>query len=582
MFDMNRYSGDRLTWLRRRRVTFVGREKRNATKAGQRAGSASRIRCHAIIKRSLPPSSNPRHRLGRVDMLTHRRADRANQAILEQLAAQNHEIHSLQKQFETRFDKIEQLLASFGGAHTGSSGSTKDGVKVKSDHHPAAAAAAAADSESGDSKQSVDHKITQSSNKRPSVVEASPSGSHVTVGTHSSGVDSGGAHAPDVPVAIEHTTAAHRLLRWPSIKALISKSKQKTNLSEDYVMRLEETKGILRVYGRGEGLDSGDGAHPSSPTNSATSGRSDEIPEARSPASSTDGLWGSGFADARFHSDVGGLSRDGTLIIDPPTLRRLLKSYMENIHILHPFLNKQSLHQMVENFSAYYNPEKHRHSARLSSSVSAPAPTLEGRVESFDTLHKPAKRKHSDGQYQHHAHEACSPPGQPTSQPPLQKSISTAIVLLVMALGKICEWHDSLPGPVPDSNKENTFAHHVSFSPLHPNTEPPSPVSVRQSPISSTQSLGNASIASPMSGFPSIRRMTEEPFPGARNVDVIPGLAYYAQATDILGNCHGGNDLAHVQANLLAGLYAGQLARTFESWSWIHTACRACRYLVRK
>ena len=151
-----------------------------------------------------------------------------------------------------------------------------------------------------------------------------------------------------------------------------------------------------------------------------------------------------------------------------------------------------------------------------------------------------------------------------------------------MALGKICEWHDSLPGPVPDSNKENTFAHHVSFSPLHPNTEPPSPVSVRQSPISSTQSLGNASIASPMSGFPSIRRMTEEPFPGARNVDVIPGLAYYAQATDILGNCHGGNDLAHVQANLLAGLYAGQLARTFESWSWIHTACRACRYLVRK
>lgn len=503
-------------------------------------------------------------------MLTLRRADRANQAILDQLTAQNNEIHDLRKQFEARFDKIEQLLANFGGAPP-ASGAAHEGGKVKSD------GPATASSESGDSKQSLDPKIASSSNKRPSVVEASPSGSHITVGTHSSGVDSGAAHGPDAPAAIEHTTAAHRLLRWPSIKALISKTNQKFPLNEDYVMKLEETKGILRVYGRGEGLDCGDGAHPSSPTNSSSSGRSDETPEARSPASSADGLWGSGFADARFYNEIGGLNRDGTLIIDPPTLRRLLKSYMENIHILHPFLNKASLNQMVENFSAHYNPDKHRDSTRLSSSASTTAG-----VDSFNPLHKPGKRKHSDGQYQSYVHDANSPPGQSSAQPPLQKSISTAIVLLVMALGKICEWHDSLPGPVAESNKESAFPHPLMFSTLRSTTEPPSPVSVRQSPISSTQSLGNASIASPMSVFPPTRRMTDEPLPGARNVDVIPGLAYYAHATDILGNCHGGNDLAHVQANLLAGLYAGQLARTFESWSWIHTACRACRYLVRK
>lgn len=520
----------------------------------------------APAKYDPPPSSRP------VEMLTHRRADRANQNILDQLAAQNTEIRELQKKFEARFDKIEQLLANFHGAPT-ASGAPHDGVKVKSDGHPTA------DSESGDGKHLLDRKILQSSKKRPSVVGASPSGSHMTVGTHSSGVDSGGAHVPDVPVAIEHTTAAHRLLRWPSIKALISKSKQTSSLNEDYVMTLEETKGILRVYGRGEGIDYGDGAHPSSPSNSSTSVRSDETPEARSPASSTDGLWGSGFADARIHSEIGGLNRDGTLTIDPLTLRRLLKSYMENIHILHPFLNKSLLTQMVENFSAYYNGDKHRLAARLPPSVPAAAATLEGRVEPFNNLRNPAKRKHSDGQYHHYVFDACSSPGQSTAQPPLQKSISTAIVLLVMALGKICEWHDPLPGPVSESSKESAFPHPSS---LRPTTEPPSPVSVRQSPISSTQSLGNASIASPMSGFSSTRRMTDEPAPGTRNVDVIPGLAYYAQATDILGNCHGGNDLSHVQANLLAGLYAGQLARTFESWSWIHTACRACRYLVRK
>lgn len=479
----------------------------------------------------------------------------------------------MQKHFSTQVGNLEQLITTLVSAQAASS-APHDRVKIKTDYHPAA------DSESGDSKESIDQKMARSSKKRASV-EASPTGSHVTVGTHSSGADSVGANVLDVAVSIEHTTAAHRLLRWPSIKALVSKSSQKLKVTEDYVMREEEKKGILRVYGRGEGGDLGDGAHPSSPTNSATSGRSDETPEARSPASSTDGLWGSGFADTRFINDIGGLNRDGTLIIDPSTLRRLLKSYMENIHILHPFLNKASLHQMVESFSAYYNPDKHRQFARLSSSVSATAAPLEGRGEPFSSLHKAPKRKHSDGHYQSFVPEPGSSPTLPTSQPPLQKSISTAIVLLVMALGKICEWHDPLPGPVPESSKDNVFPHPMSISPLRPTTEPPSPVSVR-SPISSTQSLGNASIASPMSGFPLSRRMTDEALPGARNVDVIPGLAYYAHATDILGNCHGGNDLAHVQANLLAGLYAGQLARTFESWSWIHTACRACRYLVRE
>ncbi|KAK5006287.1 hypothetical protein LTR39_005701 [Cryomyces antarcticus] len=67
-----------------------------------------------------------------------------------------------------------------------------------------------------------------------------------------------------------------------------------------------------------------------------------------------------------------------------------------------------------------------------------------------------------------------------------------------------------------------------------------------------------------------------------RNVDVIPGLAYYTNATEILGTQFGGNDLCHAQAFLLAGLYAGQLARVMESWTWINAACRACRILVRR
>ena len=81
---------------------------------------------------------------------------------------------------------------------------------------------------------------------------------------------------------------------------------------------------------------------------------------------------------------------------------------------------------------------------------------------------------------------------------------------------------------------------------------------------------------------PSARRFIEDSAFEIRNVDVILGLAYYAYATDILGNCNERKNLTYIEANLLASLYAGQLARAVESWSWIYTICRACQYLVRE
>lgn len=474
---------------------------------------------------------------------------------------------------EARFDKIEHILATIGGAQAPSA-SASDNVKIKPDYHQTPGA------DGLDHKVVPDHNVTQPPNQRASAVGASPSGSHVTVGTGSSMAASNGprtSHPTDGPVTIEHTTAAHRLLRWPSVKALVSKSK--SVLSEDYVMALEEKKGVLRVYGRGEGQDSGDGGHPSSPSASSTSGRSDELHEARSPAPSSDAPWGSGLSDIKAKNEIGGLRADGTLIIDPLTLHRLQKSYLDNIHILHPFLNKTTLNTMFDNFSMTYNGDKYR---QRFSSVSATPTNFDGRVESFSVMQNRGKRKHSDVQIQF-APELSPTPIQPSIQPPLQKSISTAIILLVLALGKICEHHAALPGPIPDNSREIAFRR-LSHSPMPLNSEPHSPHSIRQSPISSTQSACNASLASPlMNSFsPAVKRASEDPLPGQRNIEVIPGLAYYAKATDILGNCHGGNDLAHVQAHLLAGLYAGQLARAFESWSWIFTACRACRYLVRE
>jgi hypothetical protein len=50
---------------------------------------------------------------------------------------------------------------------------------------------------------------------------------------------------PSIPV--EHTTAAQKLLMWPSIKRLLS-----SEYEEDCVMRLEEERGLISVYGQGE------------------------------------------------------------------------------------------------------------------------------------------------------------------------------------------------------------------------------------------------------------------------------------------------------------------------------------------
>lgn len=48
-----------------------------------------------------------------------------------------------------------------------------------------------------------------------------------------------------------------------------------------------------------------------------------------------------------------------------------------------------------------------------------------------------------------------------------------------------------------------------------------------------------------------------------KNYQVIPSLTLYGYVTGILGHLQGIKELEHVQAGLLARLYAGQLADSF-------------------
>lgn len=49
----------------------------------------------------------------------------------------------------------------------------------------------------------------------------------------------------ELSISVEHAMAAQRLLMWPSIKALLYPKEY----DEDYVMKLEERRGLIRVYG---------------------------------------------------------------------------------------------------------------------------------------------------------------------------------------------------------------------------------------------------------------------------------------------------------------------------------------------
>ena len=341
---------------------------------------------------------------------------------------------------------------------------------------------------------------------------------------------------------------------------------------EHYVMQGEENRGILRVHGRGEGNDLGDRGvigFPSDVGNPEVEAISHDSP------GSIDGLWGNGVPsppETRRPTGefIGGLNPEGSLKLDAPTLMRLLDSYLQNIHIMHPFLNKDRITQMVHDFGVKYGPPSD-YQAASPFTMASPYSAINVRRDS-PTLNKAAKRKRSL------TNIAGTPPSMSNTsgpRPAPERSIGSVLVLLVVALGKICEHKEFLPGPVPETYKPTT-----GVSPPVWNSDP---YSVRHSPGSS-QSSSFTSVPSPhdaSAGPP--RKSVDAATPNAApmNVDVIPGLAYYATATDILGNLVGGNELPHVQAGLLAGLYAGQLARVLESWKWIHFACTACQLLIR-
>jgi hypothetical protein len=190
-----------------------------------------------------------------------------------------------------------------------------------------------------------------------------------------------------------------------------------------------------------------------------------------------------------------------------------------------------------------------------------------------------SKRKRSPGA---DGSDSSLPPA-PTKAGRPDRSIHSAIVLTVLALGKICLHRDSIPDVI---HPPETTSH---GSPMTRNGIPPSPSQGSPPGFSShSHSSGLPSPKDQERGLHSRRSSIHGPggvrvgYQLKKNYEVIPGLEYFAYATDILGNHTGAyNNMKDIYANIFAGLYLGQLARPMESFAFIHKASHKLQVIMR-
>jgi hypothetical protein len=318
----------------------------------------------------------------------------------------------------------------------------------------------------------------------------------------------------ELSIPVEHTTAAHKLLTWPSIQLLLTKE-----YDENYVMLLEEDRCPLSIYGHGEILDTlGNGQLP------------------------LDG----GFYSKSPGKDGMGLDEDvdvdmlGNVKLDAVTAQRYFESYLSKMYTLHPFLDRRELSSKVNSFIQLY----------CNLDISQKSATDNVR-SAHDDLPSPKRMRsnHGLGVSSDDMQASCNSRG-----PRVGRNIDNCIVLLCLALGAICEAPAPLPGPIIYRRigyRTQTF-------------KPPLLAQIETDTANSMLSPTMRDEHAHMNSF-----------------QANPGLALYGYATGILGHLQGANELEHVQAGLLAGLYAGQLAHPIQSHSWISQASRACQVLVR-
>ncbi|KAI8396497.1 hypothetical protein FOFC_21045 [Fusarium oxysporum] len=376
---------------------------------------------------------------------------------------------------------------------------------------------------------------------------------------------------PPVPpgepaIPINHTTLAGLLLEWPSIRELTKHHVEREGVRyiSEYPISQEQNRGVLIVYGRGE--DSHPLQHVREPTDHGNLDMADCSSDMASSSPVAD--WGQlgGLSPPDQVEYKGGVVVDGNPDFSEPKVWAYVGSFKENILNMHPIIQPKLLDYWVRHFLD--NPPA---SEPRSAKPQTSKPTF--------AVGGGSKRKRSPGP------DGSEPPN-PVSQRigRLDRSIHTALVLTVLALGKICLHRDNVPDVVhptePLPHGSPAFRN-GAIPPSRNQGSPPGYSSYSHSsglPSPKEQDRNIHSRRSSIHGTDAFR----SGYSLKKNYEVIPGLEYFAYATDILGNHAGAyNNMKNVYANIFAGLYHGQLGRPMESFAFIHRASHKLQVIMR-
>ncbi|KAG6990440.1 hypothetical protein FocnCong_v020201 [Fusarium oxysporum f. sp. conglutinans] len=384
---------------------------------------------------------------------------------------------------------------------------------------------------------------------------------------------------PPVPpgepaIPINHTTLAGLLLEWPSIRELTKHHVEREGVRyiSEYPISQEQNRGVLILYGRGE--DSHPSQHVREPTDHGNLDMADDSSDMASPSPAAD--WGQlgGLSPPDQVEYKGGVLVDGNPDFSEPKVWAYVESFKENILNMHPIIQPKLLDYWVRHFLDNL-PASQPRSAKPQ--TSKPTFAVGGGSQTPEAAG--SKRKRSPGP---DGSEPPTPAPQRIGRP--DRSIHTALVLTILALGKVCLHRDNVPdvvhpteplphgspalrnGAIPPSPNQGSppgYSSHSHSSGLPSPKEQDRNIHSRRSSIHGTGAF--------RSGY-SLKK----------NYEVIPGLEYFAYATDILGNHTGAyNNMKNVYANIFAGLYHGQLGRPMESFAFIHRASHKLQVIMR-
>ncbi|KAI1823458.1 hypothetical protein F4861DRAFT_322003 [Xylaria intraflava] len=377
--------------------------------------------------------------------------------------------------------------------------------------------------------------------------------------------------APGLPaMPPNHTTRASLLLKWKSIHHIVRGVLEKEGVLhiESYPFQREQLRGSLRIFGRGEGPDLDTRASDKGTPQDHNMTDGEDVSGAPA-AGFSPGSWGQvgGLALGPGIDNKGGvLTVDGNPDWEPAKLLTYVQSFKDNMLNMHPIIIPKELDAMVRVFLAELPKSPNVPSNKASNPtvgfIQPPA-----NVVTPETGHK---RKRSPAGDEQSPVTSFRKPGRPF------RSVQNTLVLLVFALGKICLHRSKIPDVVhelDDFTDSPSIRNGIPASPSQGSPAgffPPSQSSGLPSPKENDRAI-MMSRRSSLQGNVKPHRTSST---YKRNIDVIPGLEYFALASDMMGGDYGGFGLKHVHVHILAGLYHGQLGRVLESWEHIATASR--------